>query len=101
MTGSSPPATLPECDLQGNVLSQDMGQPKVEVASGEAFSTKESSAETEESRGLGNGRECEAGHTHLLNGIAPATSQVSGNMKLDLCWLSCYPTFSAHFVGKL
>ncbi|XP_028591308.2 tripartite motif-containing protein 54-like [Podarcis muralis] len=88
LTGSSPSATLPECDLQGNVLSQDMGQPKVEVASGEAFSTTDSSAETEESRGLGNGRECEAGHAHLLNGMAPATSQVPESSPTAERWRS-------------
>lgn len=78
-----------------------MGQPKVEVASGEAFSTTDSSAETEESRGLGNGRECEAGHAHLLNGMAPATSQVSGNTKLVLFVLVVMlPNFLCSFCGE-
>nr|XP_034977957.1 tripartite motif-containing protein 54-like [Zootoca vivipara] len=88
LTGSSPPATLPECDLQSNVLSQDMEQPKVEGDSGEAFSTTDSSAETEESRGLGSGREGEAGHAHLLNGVASATSQAPASSPTAERWRS-------------
>nr|XP_020668045.1 tripartite motif-containing protein 54-like [Pogona vitticeps] len=86
-TSSSPPATLLDSALLSNVSVQGMGQPKVEGATGEGFSTMDSSADPEEGEGQGSSRESDGGpSTFLLNGMVSATSQAPSSSPTGGTW---------------
>ncbi|KAH0619271.1 hypothetical protein JD844_019183 [Phrynosoma platyrhinos] len=71
-TGSSSP-TYSEGVLLSNAPIQGMDHAQMDSASGEAFSTTESSGVTEECGNQGSNEECKAGG---LNGMASSSSQV-------------------------
>ncbi|XP_044311336.1 tripartite motif-containing protein 54-like [Varanus komodoensis] len=77
LADSSSPASLPDSALTSSTPGQATGQPTAEGASGDAFSSMDSSAEPQEARGLGGSKECEAGPALLLNGVASSASQGS------------------------
>ncbi|XP_053169628.1 tripartite motif-containing protein 54-like [Hemicordylus capensis] len=79
VTGSDPSVSLTEGALR---------QPKMEGASGEAFSTMDSSAETEEGGGLSSSIDGEAGNALLLNRMASPPSRAPASSPTTDRWQS-------------